>query len=67
MGQYVDGARALSVQQWSLSLINKLTDAPHLDPAVKLPIGTILLLAVTIIGLVLATTRLRSLTLSSAE
>jgi hypothetical protein len=38
-----------------------------LDPAVKLPIGAFLLVAVTIIGLVLATTRLRSLTLSSAE
>jgi ABC-2 type transport system permease protein len=67
MGQYVAGARALSVQQWTLSLIHKLSDAPHLDPAVKLPIGALLLVVVTAAGLVLATTRLRSLTLSSAE
>ena len=67
MGQYVAGARALSVQQWTLSLIHKLSDAPHLDPAVKLPIGAFLLVVVTAVGLVLATTRLRSLTLSSAE
>ncbi|MDX6260780.1 MAG: type transport system permease protein [Kribbellaceae bacterium] len=67
MGQYVAGARALSVQQWTLSLIHKLSDAPHLDPAVKLPIGAFLLVVVTAAGLVLATTRLRSLTLSSAE
>jgi ABC-2 type transport system permease protein len=67
MGQYVAGARALSVQQWTLSLIHKLSDAPHLDPAVKLPIGAFLLVVVTVVGLVLATTRLRSLTLSSAE
>ena len=67
MGQYVAGARALSVQQWTLSLIDKLSDAPHLDPAVKLPIGAVLLVVVTVVGLVLATTRLRSLTLSSAE
>ncbi|MDX6584425.1 MAG: type transport system permease protein [Solirubrobacterales bacterium] len=67
MGQYVAGARALSVQQWTLSLIHKLSDAPHLDPAVKLPIGAFLLIVVTAAGLVLATTRLRSLTLASAE
>jgi ABC-2 type transport system permease protein len=67
MGQYVAGARALSVQQWTLSLIHKLSDAPHLDPAVKLPIGALLLVVVTAAGLVLATTRLRSLTLASAE
>jgi len=67
MGQYVAGARALSVQQWTLSLIHKLSDAPGLDPAVKLPIGAALLVVVTVVGLVLATTRLRSLTLSSAE
>jgi ABC-2 type transport system permease protein len=67
MGQYVDGARALSVQQWTLALIDKLSTAHHLDPAVKLPIGAFLLAAVTITGLALATTRLRSLTLSSAE
>ncbi|GAA0943827.1 ABC transporter permease [Kribbella koreensis] len=67
MGQYVDGAKTLSVQQWSLAVINKLTDHPDVDSAVKLPLATILLLAVTVIGLTLAITRLRSLILSTAE
>jgi ABC-2 type transport system permease protein len=67
MGQYVGGAKALSIQQWSLAVIHKLTDAPNVTSAVKLPLATILLLAVTITGLTLAITRLRSLTLSSAE
>ena len=67
MGQYVDGAKTLSIQQWSLAVIHKLTDSPDVDSAVKLPIATILLLAVVIIGLTLAITRLRSLILSTAE
>ena len=67
MGQYVDGAKALSVQQWSLAVIQKLSDAPHVESAVKLPIAMILLLAVTAVGLTLAITRLRSLVLSTSE
>jgi ABC-2 type transport system permease protein len=67
MGQYVDGAKTLSIQQWSLAVIHKLTDSPDVDSAVKLPIATILLVAVVIIGLSLAITRLRSLILSTAE
>jgi len=67
MGQYVDGAKALSVQQWSLAVIQKLSDAPHVESAVKLPIAVILLLAVTAVGLTLAITRLRSLVLSTSE
>jgi ABC-2 type transport system permease protein len=67
MGQYVDGAKTLSIQQWSLAVIHKLTDSPDVSSAVKLPIATILLLAVVIIGLSLAITRLRSLILSTAE
>ncbi|GAB3829924.1 ABC transporter permease [Kribbella italica] len=67
MGQYVDGAKVLSVQQWSLALISNLTDAPRVESAVKLPIATILLLAVVILGLTLAITKLRSLILSTAE
>ncbi len=67
MGQYVDGAKALSVQQWSLAVIEKLSGDPNIESAVKLPIATILLIAVTVIGLTMATARLRSLILSTAE
>lgn len=66
MGQYVDGAKALSVQQWSLAVTERLTDAP-ITSAVRLPIAVILLLAVTLTGLTLATHRLRSLTPSIAD
>jgi ABC-2 type transport system permease protein len=57
----------LSVQQWSLALISKLTDAPQVESAVKLPIAGFLLLVVTIGGLALAIAKLRSLVLSTAE
>jgi ABC-2 type transport system permease protein len=67
MGQYVGGAKALSVQQWSLAVIQNLSDAPHVKAAVKLPIATILLIAVVITGIALAVARLRSLILSTAE
>ncbi|MFC0622519.1 ABC transporter permease [Kribbella deserti] len=67
MGTYVPGARTLSVQQWALSIIDKLASGNDLDPAVKLPLAIILLVAVTALGLSLAVSRLRSLTLSSAE
>lgn len=67
MGQYVDGAKALSIQQWSLAVIQKLTDSPDVESAVKLPIATILLVAVVVVGIGLAIARLRSLILSTAE
>ncbi|TDU87780.1 ABC-2 type transport system permease protein [Kribbella voronezhensis] len=67
MGQYVGGAKALSVQQWSLAVVQHLTDAPHVKSDVKLPIALILLVAVTLIGITLAIGRLRSLVLSTAE
>ncbi|WBQ03330.1 ABC transporter permease [Kribbella sp. CA-293567] len=67
MGQYVDGAKTLSVQQWSLAVIQKLTDPGTVESAVKFPIATILLAAVMVAGLGLAVARLRSLILSTAE
>jgi len=67
MGQYVSGAKALSVQQWSLAVVEKIAGGQGIDPAVKLPIGLILLTVVTVAGLALAVSRLRSLTLSAAE
>jgi ABC-2 type transport system permease protein len=67
MGQYVDGAKMLSVQQWALAVVSKVADGNGIESAVKLPISLILLVLVTVIGLALAVSRLRSLTLSSAE
>lgn len=67
MGQYVNGAKALSVQQWALAVIEKVADGNGVESAVGLPAGLIALLAVAVLGLTLAVSRLRSLTLSSAE
>jgi ABC-2 type transport system permease protein len=67
MGQYVNGAKVLSVQQWALAVVSKVAGGNGIESAVKLPIGLILLALVTIGGLSLAVSRLRSLTLSSAE
>jgi ABC-2 type transport system permease protein len=67
MGQYVDGAKALSIQQWSLAVIQRLSDSPHVESAVKLPIASLLLIAVVAAGLGLAVARLRSLIISTAE
>lgn len=68
MGQYVSGAKALSVQQWSLAVVQKLADGGQgIESAVRLPIGLIALAVVTVAALAFAVARLRSLTLSSAE
>lgn len=67
MGQYVSGAKALSVQQWSLAVVQKVAGGQGIESAVRLPIGLIALAVVTVAGLALAVARLRSLTLSSAE
>ncbi|WP_328995953.1 ABC transporter permease [Kribbella sp. NBC_01245] len=67
MGSYVPGARTLSVQQWGLSVVDKLAGDNVVEPSVKLPLALILLVVVTVLGLALAVSRLRSLTLSSAE
>jgi ABC-2 type transport system permease protein len=67
MGQYVPGARVLSIQQWGLAVVEKLAAGPDLDPAVKLPFGLIALTVITLGALTLATTRLRSLTPTTTE
>ncbi|TWD82704.1 ABC-2 type transport system permease protein [Kribbella amoyensis] len=67
MGQYVDGAKVLSVQQWSLAVVEHLSNVPTIEAATELPISLILLVAVTAAGLTLAITKLRTLVLSSAE
>ncbi|HEU4948827.1 MAG TPA: ABC transporter permease subunit [Kribbella sp.] len=67
MGQYVDGAKVLSVQQWALAVIEKLAGGHGIESAVKLPVGALALVIVTVLGLSLAISRLRSLSLSTAE
>ena len=71
VGTFIPGARALSVQQWSLSLTEKLLGdhARDLDvhAAVGLGTGLTLLVAVTAAGTWYAGWRLRSLRLTSDD
>lgn len=67
MGQYVPGAKVLSIQQWGLAVIDKMVSSADIDPAVKLRFGSAALLVITVAALFLATTRLTSLVLSNAD
>jgi ABC-2 type transport system permease protein len=78
IGQYVAGAKVLSIQQWGLVVVETVSSGGdpqtpgvvggnQIDAAVNLPVGVVGLAAVLVLALVLAVTRLRSLVLSSAE
>jgi ABC-2 type transport system permease protein len=67
MGQYVAGAKVLSIQQWALVVVEKVVGGNEIDAAVNLPVGVIGLAAVTVGSLALAVNRLRSLVLSNAD
>jgi ABC-2 type transport system permease protein len=71
VGGYVPGAQALSIQQWSLAVIQKIlgADAKPLgvDAAVSLPVAVVLLLVVIVGGALLAGHQLRSIRLTSEE
>jgi ABC-2 type transport system permease protein len=64
MGQYVAGARALSVQQWALAVVREIVGT-EIESAVTLPAAIGALVVVTVGALVLATVKLRSLVLSN--
>lgn len=67
VGGAVPGAQALSVQQWSLSVGEKVADDGLISAAVSLPVGASLLTAVALFGLYFAVQRLRSLTLAGEQ
>lgn len=66
-GSLIEGAKTLSVQQWSLSLAEEIAGGEFVTSAVALPTGVILLTAVTAVATWYAGQRLRSLTLASDE
>ncbi|WP_030193443.1 ABC transporter permease [Streptomyces sp. NRRL S-87] len=66
-GSLVDGAKTLSVQQWSLALAEKVTGPGVVDSAVGLPTATVLLAAVTVVATWYAGQKLRRLTLAGEE
>lgn len=67
IGNFAPGARTLSVQQWALSVAGKLTDASTIEPDLGLTTALIYLIVVTAGGALLASVKLRSLTIASAE
>jgi ABC-2 type transport system permease protein len=67
VGNFIPGARVLSIQQWGLSIAEGLTTNGAIDADVRLPIALGLLVVVTVGATWLAGQRLRSLTLIETE
>ncbi|MEV7414333.1 ABC transporter permease subunit [Streptomyces sp. NPDC089919] len=66
-GSLVPGAKTLSVQQWALSLAEKITGPGVVDSSVGLSTGVVLLAAVTVAATWFAGQKLRRLTLAGEE
>lgn len=67
VGSFVPGARALSIQQWALAVVNAINPDPALEPAVGPAAGAVLLAVVTAASIGYAGWRLRSLRLATDE
>lgn len=63
IGGYVPGARTISVQQWAMSITGEVALEGEVTSAVSFGAGLVLLIALTVGAVVLASTKLRSLTL----
>lgn len=63
VGAYVPGARTISIQQWALSVTGEVAIEGEVASAVSFGAGLILLIALTVGAVVLASMKLRSLTL----
>ncbi|MBB1242335.1 ABC transporter permease subunit [Streptomyces durbertensis] len=67
-GNFVPGARTLSVQQWGLALVDRIVGSGvEVTSAVALPTAGILLAVVTVAGTWYAVERLKVLTLAGEE
>ncbi|MCX4549486.1 ABC transporter permease [Streptomyces sp. NBC_01387] len=66
-GSFVSGARTLSIQQWSLSLAEKIGAPGAITSDVGLPLSVVLLVAVTVLATWYAGQKLRRLTLAGDE
>lgn len=67
LGNFAPGAKSASIQQWCLSVADALTGASPVRSTVDLPVAAGLLVAVTLVAAFLATFRLRSLPVASAD
>ncbi|MEV6793828.1 ABC transporter permease [Streptomyces sp. NPDC051320] len=66
-GSLVPGARTLSIQQWSLSLAEKIGNPGAISSDVGLPLAVVLLAGVTVLATWYAGQKLRRLTLAGEE
>ncbi|MCF6522136.1 ABC transporter permease subunit [Streptomyces sp. JJ36] len=67
VGNVVPGARTLSVQQWALSLAERIAGGGLVTSEVSLPVSVVLLTVVTVGGTWLAGRKLRTLTLAAEQ
>jgi ABC-2 type transport system permease protein len=67
ISNFAPGARSLSIQQWAVSVTDALTPATTVESEVGLGFAVVLLVIVTALGATLATARLRTLSVASAE
>jgi len=67
VGNFAPGTQTLSVQQWGLTMVDRLTSSSLVNATVSLPVSAVLLVLVTVGGVALASIRLRDLTLASAD
>lgn len=67
LGSFAPGAKSASIQQWALSVTDAMTSASVVESAVDLAVAGPLLVTVTVVGVFLASYRLRSLSVASAE
>ena len=67
IGNFAPGAKNLSIQQWSLAIAKSLTSATAVKADISLGAAVVLLIIVSALGALLATTRLRTLSVTSAD
>ncbi|TDD94968.1 ABC transporter permease [Actinomadura rubrisoli] len=67
LGNFAPGAKSASILQWSLAVTDSLTEASPVKSSVDLPVAIPLLILVTAAGTLLASYRLRSLPVASAD
>jgi ABC-2 type transport system permease protein len=67
VGNFAPGTQTLSIQQWGLTVVDRLSSSSTILATVGLPVSLVLLVLVTAGGIILAVARLRTLTLASAD
>lgn len=67
VGNFIPGARTLSIQQWGLSLAKAVAEPGAITAGVSLPVAVPLLVLVTVAATAFAAVRLAGLTLAGEE